>query len=137
MSLGSSPKGDGQGVGVAVAVGVTEAVAVGAEWPGEAAGAVGTGDGVVPGAGEAAGHGEPGGRHGLSGVGWAPSAQGAPAGPMTLPVAAGAWNVSTLVPLSAAFMNFCQMVAGSVPPVTWIPWTFVIAGVWPEAGLVR
>jgi hypothetical protein len=48
---------------------------------------------------------------------------------MTFPWTVGAVNVVTLNGATADFMNFCQIVAGSVPPDTSTPWTLVIGGV--------
>ena len=40
------------------------------------------------------------------------------------------WNIPVACNrASADFMNFCQIVAGSVPPDTSMPWTLVIGGV--------
>ena len=111
MLGGRASDGEGQGAGVAVWVAP-------APDGGVAAAAVGV-----------AGHGEPGGTQGLSGLGSTPSAHGAPEGPMTLPWMVGAVNVATLNGATADFMNFCQIVAGSVPPETSMPWTLVIGGV--------
>jgi hypothetical protein len=111
MSGGRASDGDGHGAGVAVCVA-----------PAPVDGGVAVAVGV-------AGHGEPGGTHWLSGVGCTPLAHGDPAGPMTLPWTVGAVNVATLNGATADFMNFCQIVAGSVPPDTSIPRTLVIGGV--------
>jgi hypothetical protein len=115
MTMSGGSASDGHGAGVAVCVA-----------PAAAGAPVGAAVAVAVGV---AGHGEPGGVHGLSGVGCTPLAQGAPEGPMTLPWAVGAVNVATLNGATADFMNFCQIVAGSVPPDTSMPWTFVIGGV--------
>ena len=143
MSDGKASDGDGHGAGAA-----------GAEVDGEAAGApalavdvgeAGTPTAPLEGVGEGAagdgdadvvGHGDPGGRHGSSGVGSIPLAHGAPAGPTTRPLTVGALNLATGMGTTADFMNFCQIVAGRVPPETWMPCTLVIAGVWPDFGSV-
>ncbi len=101
--------------------------------PGDAGAA---GVGVAAGVAARAEQGEPGGRQGLSWVGSAPLVHGAPAGPTTFPPRVGALKGTALVPARAAFMNFCQMDAGSVPPVISIPWTPVIWGVLPVVGSV-
>ena len=111
MLGGRASDGDGQGAGVAVCVA-----------PAPAGGGVAVAVGVD-------GHGEPGGTHWLSGVGCTLLAHGAPEGPMTLPWTVGAVNVATLKGATAERMNFCQIVAGNVPPETSMPWTLVIGGV--------
>ncbi len=115
MSGGSASDGEGQGAGVAV-------------WVAPAPVGVPVGAGVAVAVG-VVGHDDPGGTHWLSGVGWTPLAHGAPVGPMTFPWTVGAVNVATLNGASADLMNFCQIVAGSVPPDTSMPCTLVIGGV--------
>jgi len=123
---------DGVGHGAGTAVPVELAAAPGTGSP------VGPGDptGGVPGVAVAGGHDDPGGTHGLSEVGTRPAAHAAPGGPTIRPPLVGLVNDAALVPATAAFMNRCQMVAGSVPPETSIPWTLVICGVFPVFGSV-
>jgi len=139
MSDGRASDGDGHGAGAAGADGDAAGGAPLAVAEGDAAGVPapldGVGDGTA-GEGDAAGHGDPGGRQGLSGVGSIPFAHGAPAGPTTRPLTEGTLKVATGIGATADFMNFCQIVAGRVPPETWIPCTLVIAGVCPVFGSV-
>jgi len=138
MSDGRASDGDAQGSGGAEGVGEAAGAACLVVAEGDAAGAPAPLDGVGAAAGDAdaAGHGLPGGRHGLSGVGSTPFTHGAPAGPTTRPLTEGALNVATGIGATAAFMNFCHIVAGRVPPEIWIPCTPVIAGVCPVFGSV-
>ena len=129
MSGGRDSDGVGHGAGTAVPVG--PAVPPGT---GGTVGPVPTGG--VTGVAVAAGHDDPGGTHGLSGVGTRPAAHAAPGGPTIRPSLVGLVNAAALVPATAAFMNRCQMVAGRVPPETSTPWTLVICGVFPVLGSV-
>lgn len=66
-----------------------------------------------------------------------PDASGCPHGggaPTSLPPILGVTKEEDGEPATAAFMKACQMVAGNEPPVTAMPRTLLMVGVWPVAG---
>ena len=116
-------------------------------------GGEGEGDTTMIGLGEGEGVGRPGhggveavphvATGGAGGEAWAQEAEG-PAdvlavpqvgcAPEKRPPMVGWTNCVTGVPATAAIMNFCQMVAGRLPPTTGAPRTSVMGGVWPVLG---